>query len=114
MADTFIMKRNDTGPVLEAQIQDASRTAVPLHGATVAFNMGTPDGTVLVNRAAVDIVDAETGVVRYAWRPGDTSEAGIHRGEFEVTFFDGRIETFPKARANTGNFITIVVTEDVA
>lgn len=114
MADTFIIKRNDTGPVLEAQIQDASRAAVPLHGATVAFNMGAADGTVLVNRASVDIADPEAGIVRYAWQPGDTREAGIHRGEFEVTFFDGRVETFPKSRANTGNFITIVVTEDVA
>lgn len=113
MSDIFLIKRNDTSPVLEAQIQDSAKQPVPLFGATVVFNMGTFDGDVLVDRGPVIIVDAETGVVRYPWAAGDTSEAGSHRGEFEVTFLDGRVETFPKSQTASRNFIRIVIPEDV-
>lgn len=113
MSDIFLIKRNDTGPVLEVQLKDGNKQPVPIFGATVVFNMGTIDGEVLVDRGAVTIVDQETGVVRYPWVAGDTSEAGTHRGEFEVTFIDGRVETFPKSASASRNFIPIVIPEDI-
>lgn len=113
MSDIFLIKRNDTSPALEAQIQDSAKQPVPLFGATVVFNMGTSDGDVLVNRGAVEILDDATGLVKYSWVAADTVEAGTHRGEFEVTFADGKVETFPKSQTASKNFIRIVIPEDV-
>ena len=42
-----------------------------------------------------EITDATLGKVRYAWRPEDVDAAGHHHGEFEVTFGDSTVETFP-------------------
>jgi len=113
MSDVFLIKRNDTSPVLEAQLKGADLQPMQILGATVLFKMGTTDGTQLVDGGVCTIVDAETGIVRYPWAAGDTSEAGTHRGEFEVTFFDGRIETFPRSQSAAKNFIRIVIPEDV-
>lgn len=110
----FLIKRNDTGPLLEVQLLDAKKTPVSLVGATVVFNMRGEDGTVLVSRAPATVVDANTGVVRFSWRVGDTATAGEHQGEFEVTFANGTIETFPKAKTASVNFITVVIPEDAA
>jgi hypothetical protein len=110
----FLIKRNDTGPVLEVQLLDAKKAPVPLAGATVVFNMRGEDGTVLVSRAPATVVNATTGVVRFAWRVGDTAVAGEHQGEFEVTFSGGIVETFPKAKTASVNFITVVIPEDAA
>jgi uncharacterized protein YfaS (alpha-2-macroglobulin family) len=41
------------------------------------------------------IHDAPNGVVRYSWGTDDTDEAGRYRAEFEVTYADGSVETFP-------------------
>ena len=113
MSDVFLIKRNDTSPVLEAQLKGADLQPVPIFGATVLFKMGTTDGTQLVEAGVCTVVDAESGIVRYPWVAGDTSEAGTHRGEFEVTFIDGRVETFPKSQTASRNFIRIVIPEDV-
>lgn len=113
MSDVFLIKRNDTSPVIEAQLKGSDLQPVSLFGATVLFKMGTTDGTPLVESGAATIVDAETGIVRYSWLEGDTGEAGTHRGEFEVTFIDGRVETFPKSQSVAKNFIRIVIPEDV-
>lgn len=110
----FLIKRNDTGPALEVQLLDAKRSPIQLVNASVVFNMRTEEGTVLVSRAPATVVNGSTGIVRFSWRPGDTSVAGEHEGEFEVTFFDGTVETFPKSRAENSNFISVVITEDVA
>jgi|SRR5690625_1022587 len=41
------------------------------------------------------ITDAENGEVLVVFEHIHTSKTGVYRGEFEVTFNDGRIETFP-------------------
>jgi hypothetical protein len=115
MSNKFIIKRNDTSPVLDARLTSETLTAVQLLGATVVFNMrNNVSGAVVINRAPVTVVDANAGLVRYEWDEGDTSQVGQHVAEFEVTFADGRVETFPKSDKAASNFIAIVVTEDVA
>lgn len=99
---TFYIKQNDTRPALYAQLlQDGS--VIDLTGCTVKLAIrGLP-------LRDVDITDAETGNVRYDWIAADTANAGIYEAEFEVTFPDGSVQTFP----NNG-YITIVITEEVA
>ena len=83
--------------------------AVDLSGATVRFHMRKlGKGTVVVDGAAT-VTGAFTGQVRYAWSGSDTASIGTYNGEFEVTYSDGAIETFP----NNG-FISIEITDDLA
>lgn len=110
----FIIKRNDTSPVLEARLLGKTQQPMPLSGATVVFNMRSSSGAVVINRAAVTVVDADTGLVRYNWTAANTARSGTYHAEFEVTFADGKVETFPKSENAVSNFITIVVPEDVA
>ena len=110
----FILKRNDTTPSLEAQLLRGTSDLVVLAGATVVFNMRSSFGVVVTERANVTIVDALQGIVRYDWVPSDTSETGAFIGEFEVTFADGKVETFPKTEVFETNFIPIIITTDLA
>lgn len=108
MSDIFVIKQGDTSPSLEFALLPAS---VTLTGASVVFNMRRALGGVLaVNRqAAVKVTETVTPTVRYDWQAGDTAAAGVYQGEFEVTYGDGSIETFP----NDG-FIGIRIVEQIA
>lgn len=103
----FFLKRGDTSPALQYSLLPAP---IVLTAATVRFSM-RPRGSVApsINRAVAVIEDALAGVVRYDWQVGDTALAGRYEGEFEVTYADGTIETFP----NSG-FIDIRIEGDVA
>lgn len=104
MAQKFTVKRGDTSPSLQYNLQPA----VSLGGASVVFNMSLRStGAVVINRAPATIV--ADGVVRYDWQPGDSDVAGTYLAEFEVTYSDSGVETFP----NEG-FIVVVVTDDIA
>lgn len=91
MADVTL-KRNDTKDNIKATLSNESGP-VDLTGATVRFLM-SKRGTVKVDRTA-DIKDAVNGVVWIVFEQGDTDETGLYQAEFEVTFSDARIETFP-------------------
>lgn len=104
---SLILKRGDTSPALRYALLPAS---VILTGATVVFNMRPEDGvTPKVLRAAA-VVETATGTptVRYNWAAVDTDTAGRFQGEFEVTYVDGAVETFPSE-----GYITIEITEDI-
>jgi len=98
---TFYIKQNDTRPSLYAQlIQDGS--VIDLTGCTVKLAIrGRPPQDAV-------ITDAATGNVRYDWTATDTANAGIYEAEFEVTFQDKSVQTFP----NNG-YITVVITEEI-
>ena len=49
-----------------------------------------------------------TPTVKYEWQPGDTDTEGFYDAEFEVTYSDGTVETFP----NRG-FITVIISPDL-
>lgn len=104
LMDTFYIKRNDTAPTLEVQLEDHLGDNVDITGYnSVSFHMWNPDsGTVVVDddtTGNVSVVDAAQGVVSYEWVSGDTDTAGTYAGEWEVTYSDGGVETFP----NNGN-----------
>jgi hypothetical protein len=105
MAETFYIKRNDTSPSIKYQLDPKA----DLTGASVVFNMRGSSGPPIVSRAAATVVgNAADGVVSYAWAAVNTAKSGLYRGEFEVTYADGRIETFP----NNG-YIQVLVTDDL-
>jgi uncharacterized protein YfaS (alpha-2-macroglobulin family) len=95
MSETFPLKVGDTAPVLQATLSDNSGTAVDLTGAEVQFRLLEPRGKTVKLSASATIHDAPNGVVRYSWGTDDTDEAGRYRAEFEVTYADDSVETFP-------------------
>lgn len=104
---TFQMRRNDTAPPIEATLT-ADSTAVDLTDATVRFHMQDTAGTVKVDAAATLVV-AASGTVKYVWAAADTDTGGWFKAEWEVTFSDGTVRTFP----NPG-YTNVRITGDIA
>ena len=106
---TFYIKQNDTSPALLATLQDADGNAVNVTGGSIRFHMRQIGSTAVdVDEAAV-IVTPLQGTVRYDWLAADTAEIGSYQAEFEVTYADASIETFP----NDG-YIRVNITGDIA
>ena len=107
--ETFYIKANDTASFLTRDLKDAFGAPVNVTAATVVFSMRVkPAGTLKVTRQTCAIVSGGTGRVRYEWIAADTDTADEYEGEFQVTYANGKIQTFP----NDGH-IPIVVTDDV-
>ena len=106
---TFYIKQNDTSPSMLATLQDANDVAVDLTSASVRFHLRPiSSNTVKVDQAAT-IVTAVDGLVRYDWQAADTDTTGSYQAEFEVTYADASIETFP----NDG-YIRVEIISDIA
>jgi hypothetical protein len=99
-----MIKRNDTKDNIKATLSNESGP-VDLTGATVRFLM-SKRGIVKVDRQ-VQIQDAVNGIVWMVFDQGDTDESGSFQAEFEVTFSDARIETFP----NDGFFLINIIND---
>lgn len=95
MPTPFYLKTGDTSPALSVTLKDGDGAAVDLTGATVVFNMNDEDGAQVINRGASTLVDAASGKAKYAWSAADTAAAGYYTAEFEVTYSDATVETFP-------------------
>jgi len=108
MSATFITKKGDTRVAIKATLLDASGQPVDLTNSSVKFIMAKQNGTVKINRDAL-IQDAANGVVWFVFEANEVDEAGTFRGEFEVTYNDGRVETFP----NDG-YIIVQINPDLA
>lgn len=102
----FSIRQNDTSPSLQALLRDADRNPIDLSGASVRFHMKVVGGPVKVDQL-MTIVDENNGVVQYDWVTGDTDTVGTYYVEFEVTYADSSVETFP----NKGNLTVNVVKE---
>ena len=102
----FRIKQNDTSPSLEATLSDANLVPVNITYATVMLHMKAISGAVVLTRQ-MTITDAENGVVQYDWQAGDTATVGTYYVEFEVTYSDGNVETFP----NTGSLPLVITRE---
>lgn len=105
----FYIKQGDTSPAFRAILKDADGTAVDITGNLgVTFHMRNQAGTVVVDAAAT-VNDASAGDVKYSWSAGDTDTAGVYDAEFEVTYANGDVETFP----NYG-YEKVRITDDLA
>lgn len=103
MTQTFIIKRGDTSPSLKWEITYPN---INLDGASVVFNMRGLDGDAAITRAPAEVVpDAPMPTLRYNWLLDDTAEVAKYEAEFEVTYADGSIESFP----NDSNIMVCVV-----
>ena len=91
---------------MRATLKDTSLTAVDLTGAAVRVHMNSIEGTSKID-AAMAVTNALGGVVQYDWQVGDTDTVGTYYVEFQVTFPDASVETFP----NNGNKVVSVVRE---
>src|SRR5690606_18582162 len=90
---TIQLKRNDTKDTISYSMTYADGTPVNLTGATVRFLMGT--GKSIVTDSAAVIKSASSGQVEYTLKESDTLVAGTFKSEFQVTFSDGKVKTFP-------------------
>lgn len=108
MAD-FYLKAADTKPDLTATLLDAAGVAVNLTGATVEFAMKKNGGSSTKVSAAATLVTPSAGTVKYVWQSADTDTPGDYNAEFEVTFGDGTVLTFP----NSGYFTINIAAEIV-
>ena len=105
--NSFIAKRGDTSPALLYTMNPQPTT---MTGATVVFNLSRlSDNVLVINRATADWIDAN-GIfkLRYQWGTGDLVD-GQFKGEFEVTYADATIGSWP----NKG-FIPVNIGEDLA
>jgi hypothetical protein len=110
MAASFYIKQNDTAPSIEAVLTDSTGRARSMANASqVRFNMSTESGTNVISGGIGSIVNANRGIVAYEWVEGDTENTGIHNAEFQITYVNGQIETFP----NNG-YIKVIVKEELA
>ena len=109
MAANFYIKQNDTAPSIEAVLTDSTGRAKSLILASqINFNMSTEEGSSLISLGTASIINATKGIVSYPWQTGDTSNTGIHNAEFQVTYTNGQIETFP----NSG-YIKVIIREEL-
>lgn len=99
----FFIKRGDTSPGMVYTLSPA----VNLTGASVVFNMRQRNGALVINRAAATIEDVN-GVVGFTFSAAQTATAGFFDAEFEVTYADNSVETFP----NYG-FIAVRISDDI-
>ena len=107
---TFFIKRNDTAPSLDAALEDDKNRPVDITGATTVFHMrDTSDNSVKIASGVVSVLSAVRGEVRYTWAASDTDTAGNFEAEFQVTFADSTIESFPN-----DSYIAVIINEDVS
>jgi hypothetical protein len=104
---TFQIKTGDTAPSITATLT-ADSVAVDITSSTVRFHMVNSADEIKVD-AAADIVLGTAGTVRYDWVAADTDTAGRFKAEWEVTFSDGTIRTFP-----TPGYTNIRIVGDIA
>ena len=106
---SFYLKQNDTQPNLDATLLTEDGLPVDLSVASaVRFHMRNAEGTVVVDEAMI-VVDATGGLARYVWDAADTTTVGTFQAEVEVTFANGKIETFPNS-----SYLEVVITDDIA
>jgi hypothetical protein len=96
MPDPIKHVQNDSGPALRGTLIDLA-TNLPLDvsnaGTTVRYKVRKkPAGTVTTFIATKPNGGAD-GVVSVAFTTGTFTEAGIHEGEFEITFNTGVVQS---------------------
>ena len=93
----FTIKQNDTAPSLKATLKDGSGTVIDLTNATVRFHMKAVGATTTKTDRASSVIDATNDTV------------GTYTAEFEVTYSDGTIETFPN-----DSYLTVIIRAEIS
>lgn len=104
----FQMKRNDRRPRYRVQLT-SNGVPVDLTGAASVKFIMKQNNTIKVNKAAMTIVTAATGIVEYAWAAGDTDTSGDYNVEVEVDWGSSVFQTFPSS-----GYFTCSISDDLA
>lgn len=104
----YFVKIGDVGSTIEETLLDKDGAGVNLTGGTVLFVMQQHGSTAVLGGTAVLVNGGTVGEVRYDWRAADLAVAGHYRGEWQVTYSGGAIETFPQ-----DGYIGVVVRDDL-
>ncbi len=99
----FTIKRHDTASRIQSTLENSGGTAVNIQNASILFKMAPLAGGTLTTAGAAtidQIGDGSSGTglmgqVHYNWGTTDTATAGWYAAEWEVTFSNGTIQTFP-------------------
>lgn len=96
MAADFVIKQGDSAPVLTDTLTYSDGTAVNLTGATVTFTMRSLTAAAAQIAAAPATVTTPTaGAVSYTFSATDSAVAGNYAANWQVTFPDTSVMTFP-------------------
>jgi hypothetical protein len=90
---TIRLVKGDTLPRLYFTLKKDSSPLV-LTGATVKFKFRKQGASVTTVSRNCVITDALNGKCYHDWQTGDLDNTGDHIGEVEVTFADGKVQTF--------------------
>ena len=102
-----VLKRGDTRTAIKATLKTPAGAAADLTGATARFLLADLRGVLKIDKQ-IDVLDATEGKVMVVLEATEVDVAGSFRAEFEVTFDDGRVETYP----NDG-YISIKIIPDL-
>lgn len=86
--------QNDTYPAIVGVLQHDG-AAVDVTGASVRFHLRAPGAESAKVTGTGEVRDGPAGEVAYQWVTGDLDTSGVFFGEFQVTYSDGNVETFP-------------------
>jgi hypothetical protein len=95
-----VVRQGDSGGLIEAVLMDADGVAVSISAATVRFTMAPLSGGLAVLAAQADNLQDDSlpdtiGHASYEWTSTDTAVPGHYLAEWEVTFPDNSVITFP-------------------
>jgi hypothetical protein len=95
MATMLTFVQGDTAPDIASVLHalDDPDTVVDLTGCTVRFQMRKADDRRFTVNALAEIMDHDSGVVRYRWGPNDLAVHGEYEVQWEITYPDARIQT---------------------
>ena len=105
----YQMKRNDTRPRPDALLRCSDGSIPDLTSASVLFIATYQGSTVVKINAAATILDVPTASVEYPITADDSDTAGNFNVEWEVTFADASVMTFP-----TTGYDLLVIGGDLA
>lgn len=100
----FVIRQDDTAPRLYSDLTDGAGNAVDVSDATVRLHLHGLTVASDLDLAAGNDPEVDNRVF-YDWQEGDTGDAGYYAGEWQVTYTNGQVETFP----NSGWFLMQVV-----
>jgi hypothetical protein len=105
----YRIKQYDTKTALKATLNSDGKPVDLREAKEVHFILAHPNKTVMIYKL-VNIIDAQYGKVWFPFEESETSQTGNFRGEFVITFLDGRKETWP----NSGVIPIEIVASNVA
>lgn len=101
-------KRNDTTP-LSHTLRENGEPADLSNATKVEFFMSLSVDKALKADGTGTVVDETSGEVQYSFSQDEVDEAGFFMAEWQVTYGDGTIRTYPNK-----DYLTVQISEDLA